>query len=672
MDARGYELDALLSANSANDGTILVDGAVNFPFADQSFEAVVAFDGLEYLADKLISEIILEIRRVTRRSLILNITTKPALDETPKGRRGWETFCFERGFRKHPLYYRLNNYASLESDGARLLIPLEKVPTEAWSLYPMASLREERDLHMDMLRESGSRSDAHVGRYHFAACFIRPGDAVLDAACGLGYGTYVVQTTTKARCVVGIDASDYGVAYARLNFGSEGASFRCGMLPECLADIPDNSIDHILSFETLEHVEDPIRLLEEFHRVLSPGGRLTCSVPHDWSDESGTDPNPFHFHVYDRARFVGELSRYFDLEHLVAQTADRVKKPGNECIWLKRPRSINEIPIDQEGIEAEWLVAVVSKSPLEGVRVPYEEQVYSAYEQNEAGNALAFRRDYENPWLIRSLVSIGLRTTNAELREKWSRHVVHASHPLSADRGAALCVLAYAVLSGDIVGEQGELLAEIDRYVCEGVGNKNPTVVRWRISLLNVLGLLAMSKGEHAEASRLFGEVGAFPAQQYSHTLLTKPVEASYLQGLLLLADGSAQEAKAVWWDAFRRISSALGERLIQGYATQPPSFEIRELSTVLTLCARLVVAASNANLSLNRPGVFFDECHADAMAQLKLMDDRLNTLAQGKNWLEGKWSEQNLALSEQQGVIGELQIHIDKLEEVLKSRNTS
>jgi hypothetical protein len=43
-----------------------------------------------------------------------------------------------------------------------------------------------------------------------------------------------------------------------------------------------------------------------------------------------------------------------------------------------------------------------------------------------------------------------------------------------------------------------------------------------------------------------------------------------------------------------------------------------------------------------------------------------LNVLAQGKNWLEGKWSEQNLVLSEQQRVIEGLQTHIDKLEEDL------
>lgn len=62
--------------------------------------------------------------------------------------------------------------------------------------------------------------------------------------------------------------------------------------------IVDASFDIIISFETLEHVENPESVLNEFYRLLSPGGRLITSVPNDWSDESGEDPNPFHFHVY--------------------------------------------------------------------------------------------------------------------------------------------------------------------------------------------------------------------------------------------------------------------------------------------------------------------------------------------------------------------------------------
>jgi SAM-dependent methyltransferase len=39
------------------------------------------------------------------------------------------------------------------------------------------------------------------------------------------------------------------------------------------------SFDYVLCFETLEHVEDPIRLLGQLERVCAPGGRVFVSIP---------------------------------------------------------------------------------------------------------------------------------------------------------------------------------------------------------------------------------------------------------------------------------------------------------------------------------------------------------------------------------------------------------
>ncbi len=44
-------------------------------------------------------------------------------------------------------------------------------------------------------------------------------------------------------------------------------------------DLPGESMDYILSQETLEHTPAPPALLEEFYRVLKPAGRLVLSLP---------------------------------------------------------------------------------------------------------------------------------------------------------------------------------------------------------------------------------------------------------------------------------------------------------------------------------------------------------------------------------------------------------
>ncbi len=43
--------------------------------------------------------------------------------------------------------------------------------------------------------------------------------------------------------------------------------------------LPDASVDGIICHSVLEHVENPIKAMEELHRVLKPGGKLFFYVP---------------------------------------------------------------------------------------------------------------------------------------------------------------------------------------------------------------------------------------------------------------------------------------------------------------------------------------------------------------------------------------------------------
>ncbi len=60
-------------------------------------------------------------------------------------------------------------------------------------------------------------------------------------------------------------------------------------------NLDDNSIDYVLSPETLEHTPDPTRLLSELYRVLKPEGKLILSLPPRIAD--------FHQKVYET--FIG-------------------------------------------------------------------------------------------------------------------------------------------------------------------------------------------------------------------------------------------------------------------------------------------------------------------------------------------------------------------------------
>jgi SAM-dependent methyltransferase len=58
------------------------------------------------------------------------------------------------------------------------------------------------------------------------------------------------------------------------------------MFPEVLEAFPPASFDAVCLFQILEHVADPMRLLQELTRLVRPGGILVVAVP-DYCGPSG-------------------------------------------------------------------------------------------------------------------------------------------------------------------------------------------------------------------------------------------------------------------------------------------------------------------------------------------------------------------------------------------------
>lgn len=275
-------------------------------------------------------------------------------------RATWEHALIKAEWRKHPLNERVAPYGELDRVTGLLMVSFERVPAPALAVYPLKALEEERDLHTDMTREPGRRSDAHMTRYAQAAQFIRPGDRVIDVACGLGYGSYQLAHNSDAASFTGLDASDYAVEYANLNFAPVSPTPMTFVVGDAqnLSGMADASADFAVSVETLEHLPEPDRLLAELHRVLSPHGRVYASVPNDWSDETGEDPNPFHFHVYDWPRLIAQFQRNgFVIEKAWLQDAG-----GGQKRHLSA-RSMLEIdPAVGPTGDGEWLLVLARKA----------------------------------------------------------------------------------------------------------------------------------------------------------------------------------------------------------------------------------------------------------------------------------------------------------------------
>ena len=59
----------------------------------------------------------------------------------------------------------------------------------------------------------------------------------------------------------------------------------CARLP-----FDDDSVDEMLLSHVLEHLQDPLRVMQELHRIAKAGGSLVVKVPYGTSDDAWTDP----------------------------------------------------------------------------------------------------------------------------------------------------------------------------------------------------------------------------------------------------------------------------------------------------------------------------------------------------------------------------------------------
>jgi 2-polyprenyl-3-methyl-5-hydroxy-6-metoxy-1,4-benzoquinol methylase len=146
----------------------------------------------------------------------------------------------------------------------------------------------------------------HLHRYALAIPYAE-NKIVLDVACGEGYGSALL--AQNASKVTGIDISNEAIEHARAKYFKENLDFSIGSV--CNLPIESNSIDLIVSFETLEHLVEQEEMIEEFLRVLKPEGILIISTP-ERDNYNKVDPNNlFHLKELDYKEFDELLSKYF-------------------------------------------------------------------------------------------------------------------------------------------------------------------------------------------------------------------------------------------------------------------------------------------------------------------------------------------------------------------------
>ncbi len=143
----------------------------------------------------------------------------------------------------------------------------------------------------------------HIVRYEAALPLVAD-KVVLDIASGSGYGSDLL--STAATKVYGVDVDPSAIAYSKKNYSSKKTEFIKGNATSI--PLKDNSVDVVVSFETLEHIQDYETFMQEIVRVLRPDGLLILSTP---NDIEFPESNHFHIHEFEEKELLRLVKKHF-------------------------------------------------------------------------------------------------------------------------------------------------------------------------------------------------------------------------------------------------------------------------------------------------------------------------------------------------------------------------
>lgn len=143
----------------------------------------------------------------------------------------------------------------------------------------------------------------HVTRYLAARSVVKD-KVVLDIASGSGYGTQILAEAAKH--VYGVDVNETAINYSKKHYGGSNIEYLVGDGESIPLD--DNSVDVVITFETIEHIKDYKKFLVEVERVMKKDGLAIVSTPNDVEFAEG---NHFHLHEFKYDELVTLLKRQF-------------------------------------------------------------------------------------------------------------------------------------------------------------------------------------------------------------------------------------------------------------------------------------------------------------------------------------------------------------------------
>ena len=153
----------------------------------------------------------------------------------------------------------------------------------------------------------------HLGRYEWAVRVLRDlpkHDAVLDCACGVGYGSRMLADLFER--VDAVDVFDKAIEMAQERYDHSSIVWHCLDAAKLTDEFAEAAFDAIVSMQTIESIDDDQKYLDDLDRLLAPGGVLLIDTPLR-KFRVDHPQNPHHKRYYGVDEWLDMLSGRFEI-----------------------------------------------------------------------------------------------------------------------------------------------------------------------------------------------------------------------------------------------------------------------------------------------------------------------------------------------------------------------
>lgn len=152
--------------------------------------------------------------------------------------------------------------------------------------------------------ENQVRLERHIERYALLRQFAK--GVVCDAACGCGYGSYLLSTNPDVKKVIGLDFAEDAINYANQEYARDNLEFHVANLADWVFD---TKIDMLISVETIEHIKDTMVLPKFVDRNSINHVILT------YPSKKTSHYNPYHYYDFKLQDILDLFSSFTCYRH---------------------------------------------------------------------------------------------------------------------------------------------------------------------------------------------------------------------------------------------------------------------------------------------------------------------------------------------------------------------